>query len=187
MRLIFVMAIVFVSLVPHFAFAKEPFEIKGIRLGITEAELNSRLAGIPCKANEDQHSGRFCIVDPSSRSEFKSFGGSPPNIYIFHFSPAGKLGSITVDLPSDAYSDVIAVTKEKFGPPKSVKRSPVQNRMGATFMDETVTWKRGGEIIMVMKYSSGLSNMIFILSTEQYLAAEEKRIKEREKTRALDL
>lgn len=88
---------------------------------------------------------------------------------------AGKLVKADATLPVFAFRDIVEGLTAKYGPPSSNTTEQVQNRMGATFLNEIVSWRRGNATLSVTKYTTDLETARYSLTADGYWQEVEKR------------
>lgn len=80
---------------------------------------------------------------------------------------------ITKNSP-DLFETRIAALESKYGKPNTDDESQIENHMGATFTDRTVTWVKDGNTLMAKKYSysvdRGSVSLINIDAFREYVA-----------------
>ena len=131
--------------------ADEAVGFKGINLGsdISEMEKDSRYKCHPDPNNAWHDSA--CRLDSKEKETIAGSPISSPTLDYF----ANKLWQISIRFDSDDFQTVIDSLKTKYGKGKITKEK-VQNKLGATFVNEIVTWKKGTSNIVAKKFASNL-------------------------------
>ncbi len=97
-----------------------------------------------------------------------------------------KLHTISVDFDSEDFSKVMDALQAKYGK-CSIEESTVHNRMGASFQNETCSWKKPGQTLKAEKYSSDLKTSTVAFLTDASIAEFSKRSKSSAAANAKDL
>jgi hypothetical protein len=74
---------------------------------------------------------------------------------------------------SDDYADVRTAFVGKYGPPTRSVTSTVQNRMGASFEQEVLTWDGPNVYIALNRFGSNVTEGVFVVSTQSYRQAKD--------------
>ncbi|MCA3177586.1 MAG: hypothetical protein O9345_16160 [Burkholderiaceae bacterium] len=90
-----------------------------------------------------------------AESPIPTYGGVPLNSATFYFG-GDKLHSIMLSIKPDDANQLIESIRLKFGDPASDDRTPVQNRMGATFEQREAVWMVAGTRIKVSRYTNSI-------------------------------
>jgi hypothetical protein len=164
-------------------------EIKGVALGASEAEVKQRFPWAECEDNKHPDTvprgDRNClarsydyILDKGKEKWESTFGGAYVKYFAFDFY-AGKLHRVTIGLHPNWFDDVIETLTTKYGKPKDVSKSTMQNRMGATFINQIYTWRFGDDTIHAQRYGRDLDSSFIEYSTD-YADQEYKRRQRRQ-------
>jgi len=78
----------------------------------------------------------------------------------------GKLDQGISSFDSAAFDDVIAAIADRYGKATEHTTAPVQNRMGAVFLNETLTWEIGQQRVVAHKYSRDISRSLVAVATK---------------------
>jgi hypothetical protein len=136
-----------------------PLEFKGLAIGqaVTTQQIESTL-GISCSAGAHQMqvcNGQGTVL------------GYPASFNVVTGAD-GILDRIAIRLDSDHYAAVAEAFHKKFDPATSVEHSPVQNRYGAKFENETVVWgDANGIALMIRKYADRIDKSTIMFSTKR--------------------
>jgi hypothetical protein len=81
---------------------------------------------------------------------------------------SGRLIRISMSFPSDDFEQVATGAEEKYGKPTKSQSVPVQNRMGATYTNSTLTWgDLRGNYVQIARYGSTLDKGFIYFGTPQ--------------------
>lgn len=103
----------------------------------------------------------------------KTFAGAPANISLMFYEE--KLGMAYTSFASSDFPKVITALREKYGKPSSMKTEPVTNRMGATFENQILEWKKSGTSIRAEKYASSMDKSSVKIFADFYSTELKKR------------
>lgn len=134
------------------------FDFKGITVGgsATPSDVQERL-GVRC--GEGYENMQICNGDVTVAREPASM-----NLVI---SPKGIVQRIALTLSPDAFDEVAPELVRKFGKPKSISHSAVQNRMGAKYPQVIYLWAaKDGTEVLYMKYAGTLDRSALNFSTK---------------------
>lgn len=168
------------------AWPKEPDSVFGIKLG---QPLNDDL--IPyCIDDEPPKPGQLslCSEDPRdgrgiseiSRLPIPEFGNGLISRH------QGVVSSIAFYGSNDNYQRIKDVLVERYGRPASAKLDSVQNKAGASFRSEELTW-RGARVSLVLEQRSGKVGNFLITFTHMPTAKAALRQEEKKTKSAADL
>lgn len=162
------------------AIASEPFEIKGVKLGATEAEVLEKNPDIKRCENAAKAGARSALADRECsiwrnlhKDDVAVFAGFPASISFKLINE--QVGYVSVHLDSVHFNEVVAALKSKYGEPSSNKTEVVTNRMGAKFENNIVEWRQGASVIRAYKIASRINNSSVMLFTESYFKDVERR------------
>lgn len=139
------------------------FEIKGIKLGMTEDELFS-LIGNRINPREFSVAGVKAKTPPAIFDEFID----------------GKLSSFTFLFPANSFYAVVIALKEKYHGIKCVE-SEVQNRMGAKFIQEDCKLSSLSGILTIQRYYMDLNTAVLKMRSHEILEKARKETEEKKK------
>jgi hypothetical protein len=159
--------------------AEGSFDLKGVPLGATEADLVARFPGIQCRESAAATAERICSVLKDS------YGGAEASLLFALIG--GKVSNMSARFSSKDFAEVAAAMRERFGPPTSEVTDTVTNRAGAQFENETFTWKRGGEIATARRYSGTLDRASVTFISEASIEEFKRRSRGQQRKRAEDL
>lgn len=78
----------------------------------------------------------------------------------------GILARVSVGFPPAAFNNIVDGLVGKLGKPTSDTRTTVENRMGGTFENRTVTWRDGrGNLLRVSRYGTSIDEGSYLLVT----------------------
>src|SRR5262249_11894845 len=96
----------------------------------------------------------------------------------FHFLDGG-FESATLTFKTQSYGEISQAFIAKYGKPDSVKDSVVQNKMGATFADQTMTWAgKQGATIVLRKLAGKVTDGAARISTKKWNEDRAREAKE---------
>lgn len=152
---------------------EERLSLKGITPGLSEAVVTGGISGLRCQKTQAVQSGaRQCAgVAATLPEEFRTFGGAAVDVLIMFFGEDSKLGVALATIPSDSYTGLKVAMTERFGAPSNVEETAVQNKLGTKFANETVTWLKGDDKLMLQKFGSKINQGMLRLSSVAYEAA----------------
>ena len=164
-----------------------PLEVKGIPLGATAEQLQQAIPLFKCR-------GATCIFDPidaaiaqcgpvssdpavlgcysSSGSEY-AFGPAHGAKYTAYLKD-GRIGEFRITFPTASADEVVIALKEKYGVPSGDRQFETQNRLGASFVDRTVTWHRSDGEIRVERRSVDVDTGLATFTAAWYALATTK-------------
>jgi hypothetical protein len=152
--------------------AAQPIEFKGISMGVSQNEFESKLPVFDCYKLPD---GFAYDSSCKTTARFFSYAGAPGD------AEAGfirdRLVWINIKFSEQSFPGVRAAVLEKFGPPSSSQTEPVRNRMGGKFMDEILMWRRDGVTLVMERYSSNTTKSQAVFSLDS--AVEEITARQR--------
>ena len=159
--------------------AEGGFDLKGVPLGATEADLVARFPGIQCRERTAATAERICSVPK------ESYGSAEAGLLFAVIG--GKVSNMSARFNSKDFAEVVAAMRERFGPPTSEETETVTNRAGAQFENKTFTWKRGGEIATARRYAGTLDRASVTFLSEASIEEFKRRAREQQRERAKDL
>jgi hypothetical protein len=153
--------------------AEDRLALKGIVPGISEDTIRASISGLQCQKTASPATGaRQCSgLAQSVPEEFRTFGGTTIKLLIMFFGEDGNLGSAMTVIPSNSYTSLLVAMKERFGEPTSTEQRELQNKLGATFVNETATWLKGDDKLMLQKYGSNVNDGLLRLSSAKFESA----------------
>lgn len=164
-----------VLLLAGMAWEKEPDGYRGLAWGaqVTEAPFLAEITGCWCEpGGMCQPTVRPGGTAPESRTCFSSVQVGPVPIkdtLLFH---GDALEAAVWSFDSRIYEPLRDIYLEKYGPPTTRETKAVQNRMGATFEDETLTWTGARVTVTISRYAGTLTKGAASLMTNERLARE---------------
>lgn len=186
-------SLLFASLLSVAMAHAEPPSLKGLAPGMTKAQLAEVLPGITdaCMPTSKEAGNEGCLYYPKrSRARnpaFDTLAGGDVETW-FAIVREGIATSIMVTMQTGNFDRVAAALSEKWGKPSASESSTVQNRMGATFDQTTITWRVDGSVVTAKRRSSKIDQMSVSLTTEKEIAESGRERREvRPKADAKDL
>jgi hypothetical protein len=162
------------------AFAQsEPFDFKGIALGsdISVIENNPKFS---CHNINDPIADQTCALEYG-----ETIAGTLVNKLMLYYYD-GKLHTILIKFDATNFSQVAEALKEKYGGGNS-KSERVQNRMGETFENRIVTWRKPGQILEATQFSGKLDTSSVMYRGDFALKEFNRRTGSTAKEKAKDL
>jgi hypothetical protein len=146
-------------------------DIKGVALGATEGDVSAAY-GKRWSCVGDAGEERTCrkSLDPHDVPivENDSYANEHAQIR-YTFGPDGKLVHISVrGLGSETFDVIRKALEDKFGKPSNVTDSDVQNGVGNTFRNTTVTWSTDDAELILSRYSYRLDKAALELIDPKY-------------------
>ena len=139
------------------------FEIKGIKLGMTEEEL------IPLIGNRIRPQD-FSIAGVKART--------PPAIFDEFID--GKLSSFTFLFSANSFYTVVIALREKYREIRCVE-TEVQNRMGAKFTQEDCKLSSNSGVLTIQRYYTDLNTSVLKMRSHETLERARKEIEGKKK------
>ena len=154
-----------------------PLEVQGVALGASAEQLQQtipqfRCYGATCSFDPSDAATAQCgpvSSDPSvlacyaqagSQYAFASAHGARYAAYLHE----GRVGEFRVTFPMASADTVASTLQEKYGPPSLDREFDAKNRLGASFVNRVVTWRRAdGEITVerrALDVDTGLATFI---------------------------
>ena len=180
-----------------------PLELKGVRPAMTMKDVEALYPDFSKNCSNQStatgviicmHSlpeGRYATSSYGKEREekypeLKSFAGQ--RIKYFAVSMRGELiESARVSLPNSAWLLVTTALREKFGPPAATETGTVQNRAGATFEQEELTWRDADIYLTAKKRGSDIDTMAIELRSLETDRSAVEAVKSKAKEGAKDL
>lgn len=155
--------------------ADKPFEFRGVRLGVSEAEFTSSLPAYTCTAAGPYLShlaDRICTA-PAFELEYAGVAASS----IIAGFLDNRFIALTVSIKPDQFDAVSAALREKFGAPTLQTAPEFRTRGGVVVRNETLTWQHNGDTIMVRRYGSSLdsTNVMYMDGTGREMLSKRQR------------
>jgi len=171
-----------VLMAASFAHAEtDTFEFKGMALGadVAQFEKNRRFLCLkPKNASADLACGM-------RRADGETIAGIPVESLMLFFTEA-KLQTIYITFASKEFDTVVAALQEKYGKVTPLT-DEVQNRMGATFNNETYSWRKSDQVLKAEKYGSKITTSRVTFQTDAGFDEFARRLEAQKKANAKDL
>jgi len=132
---------------------------------------------------------------PEQRTRLKNYGAEPnrptiagvaATLYVHKFVD-GRLYQITVTIEQDDFPKLAAALKEKFGEPTLKRTETHQNRFGAKFEGDLVSWENAVSELFIQERAGSIDRSILIMKDKQLTKVEEAKIKAANKPKIDDL
>jgi hypothetical protein len=114
------------------------------------------------------------------------FGGLLTNSF-YAFFYADALSMVSIRVQSGGFDTVTAALIEKYGKPNAVKTEALQTKIGATYQNITMTWRRSDSSIIATKFSGDINTSLIIYKLNSADNEIKKRSEEERKKNASDL
>src|SRR5882672_6247455 len=143
----------------------EPFEIKGLTLGMSHDEFNQKLGG-KCRSEGG------CMLDQSEvPADYKYIAGFGAKSYYMSFLE-GHLVRLQVISYADGFSSLAVGLREKFGRPTDESIEDVTTRGGANLQNSVMTWKRQGQSVSVQRFFGSIDSSSLLLVDDEFSLKE---------------
>ena len=166
-------------LLPSLVYA-EPLEFRGIKMGNTRADVYNKLRipdenGIKYFSERD---AKFCIEMGICFATFHIKGVRVKTL--FNFNVVQELELITFEFDPSKYETLKEALIEKYGDKFMSKDETVQNRMGAKFQNETISWELSDGLVSLSRYGSKIDKGFAYIGSRDYVDSLKER-KEKQK------
>lgn len=160
--------------------AAQPLELKGLQISVsTSAELLAKFPAVEiyggyATVRADAHIANKCGGQgwgpcfSAAMDDLRVAGGTPGNYTVRLLDSV--IESIEVTFNNGGYDVAAGALKEKYGTPSTVDNAPSQNRMGATFSNERLTWAMPNGSITITKRGSKIDESRLTMMSTKYLA-----------------
>lgn len=118
-----------------------PMEFKGFRIGETTYAQAHGDPHLNCKTINQP------VADYACHAQNETIAGAPANSALFLFY-GDRLATVKITFSTSSFQQVKRALEDKYGLGES-SHSVVQNRMGASFNNETIVW-RGNDASMTL-------------------------------------
>lgn len=159
--------------------ADSGFDLKGIALGASEADVTARFPTVTCRDRGTATAERLCTVLKDS------YSGAEAGLFFSLIG--GKVSNMSARFNSRDFANVVAAMKERFGPPSSEEIETVSNRMGVQFQNQMLTWIRSGEIVVARRFAGSLDRASVTFISKAFIQEFERRHGNERRERAKDL
>lgn len=159
----------------------------------TELEFKGIALGSAIATIED--TGRFSCSDPRSPiadricslkfNERETIAGVPIRVLALYYY-SGKLETISIAFDEKYFSQIVPALSEKYGH-GTVRLETLQNRMGATFENRILSWRRGQATLEAKRYSGKLDTSSVMYRSDFALQEFARRRKASVKDTSKDL
>lgn len=144
------------------------YDFKGIEVGTkTELSTFTNKLGLEC-INDVTGPGFYC-VGATTITERKA------KLSVF-IDPNYTVESISVNFEPDAFGIVKTALIEKYGNPKSDEIETIQNGMGAVFEQNTVSWDHDGDVMILTKYRTKVTESELFIASKAAMAEAHKSV-----------
>ena len=153
-------------------------DIKGLKPGMSLEQIKELFPDFHCIEADTTDADMVCDAP-------RYYAGANSEISVFLLD--NKVMIIIVTFESGSFDDVISALKEKFGKPALILKNPVQNMMGATFVNHSILWIKGDKHLTAKRYDSKITESSVMLSSVSSLNRLEKGRKRDVERRATGL
>jgi len=108
-------------------------------------------------------------LDDADSQPYPTLAGVPTKLYVFHFMD-GVLYEIVVAVDRGNFSDLQGALVGKFGQPAKKRAVPIQNRMGAVFSSEELTWKNARADMILSERTGSIDTSVLVVSDRRLRA-----------------
>jgi len=175
----------------------QAIDFKGVPIGATKAEFSAAHPDFHCTGN-----GCFvsdfatCKENPMRSAAYKlcsdrvnaiqTYAGVAANHLFIYFDDEGRLGAVSVSLPSASFGFVAAALESKYGAPERATEE-FKTKAGATFENSILTWRKDGNFILAKRLSGSTDLSSVRISSDTYASNEATKAAAKIKKRAGDL
>lgn len=160
------------------------WDLKGVKLGMTEAEVRDLFQGtehdVDCFSPSELPGLRLCSVSNLT------FADGPIESFRLILNEE-KVMTITVNLKESRFLMVAEAIKTKYGTPASLKNKQVQNRMGAVFNNHVIVWSEGDMRLIATQRGQNIDTSTIDLSSKAAIKDRFEKHKLKAKSAASDL
>ena len=146
----------------------QPLEFKGVPFGSTEEQMRQSIPNMwMWDCSDDTAPGRrLCVFAGFTYANAQALGSTA-------YFDNDKLSMVVVNIPSAGFDDAVLAISGKYGKPRSLKRSKIQNRMGANFDQVQAEWAPNNEsLILARRYADTIDASSIVLATKRALAVD---------------
>jgi hypothetical protein len=182
------------SLVALPALAQEPLTFKGFQLGATRAEFLAPFSALASSCKDDNCHGfpaKDCATASPESPRHKqcepfTYAGIYPETMSATFRD-DRLVSVLLVYASEKFEQMKAAMLERFGPPQDTKTEMLQNRMGASFENQSLTWLQGDALLQLSQRFNRVDQGMIGLVSKQHVERRKNERKDETKARAKDM
>jgi hypothetical protein len=146
----------------------QPLEFKGVPFGSTEEHMRQSIPNLwMWDCSDDTTPGRrLCVFAGFTYANSQALGSTA-------YFDNDKLSMVVVNIPSAGFEDAVLAISDKYGKPRSLKRSKIQNRMGANFDQLQAEWVPNKEsLVFARRYADTVDASSIVLATKRALAVD---------------
>lgn len=166
-------------LIPQIAQADEPYSFKWLKLGESKSTIGTD--GFTCKDGNGIISDTTCYMFHGT-----TIADTEAEIVALYFYN-DILQRVTVTFKESEFEKVRISIQNKYGVPSNSKKTTVQNKMGASFENTTVTWNNGVSMLELEQRSGRVDDSQASYSLKSYETEFNKRFKQSTNKSANDL
>lgn len=152
------------------AYADEQLDFKGIYLGTDLAviQADTRFHCVPSK--KPTLADTICSLKPN---ETETIAGSPVKFLMLLFYK-DKLAVISISFREKYFNDVSSALTEKYGKGEEAE-SVVVNRMGVSFKNKNISWRKGASFLIAERYAGTLDTSSIQFKTDDSVMEFQRR------------
>lgn len=167
-----VMAIYFLFSAPCLADDVGAFQFKGLHPGQSYSEIQTDPRLI-CKEKKTVAADYYCMLNLGQKETIA--GANVKNILVTIMNE--KAVAIAVMIDTKDYDQIKLAITEKHGPGQT-EDSIIENRMGAKFDNQKITWRKHDAVMTLTKRVGKIDDgQLFIISTSPEFVQESKKRK----------
>jgi hypothetical protein len=155
-------------------------EFKGIALGLDLVTIEDT-GRFSCRASTNPLADRVCGLKYGER---ETIAGAPVRTLLLYFY-SDRLEMISLSFESQYFSSVTDALAQKYGSAVATSEA-VQNRMGATFENRKLEWRKGKATVSARRYAADLDTSSVTYQTDFFLQEFARRRKSSTKSNAKD-
>jgi len=156
-------------------------EFKGIELG-SDMSVIEDTGRFSCRDPGNPIADRICTLN---YDESETIAGAPVRVLALYYY-SGKLESISISFEENQFLQITAALSEKYGQGKA-RSEAIQNRMGATFENKILLWRRGKATVEATRYSGTVDRSSVVFRSDFSMEEFARRRKSSIKGKAKDL
>jgi hypothetical protein len=156
-------------------------EFKGMALGMDLATIEAT-GRFYCRAPTSSQSDQVCSLKYGQHEKI----AAAPNKVIALFFYSGRLEQILISFDAENFSSVEAALGEKYGK-GTISTETLTNRMGATFENRKVVWRRGKAAVRAERHAGQADRSMVTYQTDFGVEENARRRNSSTKSKAKDL
>ncbi len=166
-------------------------ELKGIEIGASQTAVTAQLEGLRCPiSNPPKPADECTYVRRDTYQEnvtaLNTLADELVETWQFQFID-GRLGSMRIIVPHESFATVVSALVRKFGRPTEHREERMQNRMGAQYSGQALTWRRADGTLAAREYATSLDRSVIAIWAPWYLEKKQGYSERQIERRAGDL